>query len=106
MKVATEHTVNVVKLQLYGKKIDRQSFGFGIMNDEESVRALESDALCSDQIPMSNKTIGIAEGGNATIPKFKIVQKYFARFDQKEIGNTEFPFFDTIEMSYDIKGKQ
>lgn len=106
MKVQTDHVVDTVKLQLYGKKIDRQSFGFGIMNNEESIRALESDALSSDRIPMSNKPIGIAEGGNATIPKFKIVHKYYADFDQKEIGKTEFPFFDTAEISYDIKGKK
>lgn len=89
---------NRVRLMIYGKTINAQSFGLGILEKNDKGRFEITNAW--DQFELDGKTPGLASNNL----EYKVEKKdRLIVLTQKKNENSTFPFFDTTSMTYDTK---
>lgn len=92
-----------VRLVIYGKEINAQSFGLGILDKKENSFFDSTTALNSDRIKLDDKLPGLNTSIDVAYPKYQVIKTFLIVFTQKADGSSTFPFFDTTPMTYDTK---
>jgi hypothetical protein len=90
-----------LRLRMFGKAIDEQSFGFGVMikNESKSHRS----TLVTEDLRLDSMTAGLATGSNINHTNFIIIKDRELIFSQQTAGQTLLKFFDNNEAAFDVK---
>jgi hypothetical protein len=88
-----------LRLRIFGKTIDCQSYAFGLMKKNVNNRYKSTHA--TTELKLDSMTEGLATGIN--YPDFKIIKDKELVFGQKIVGKTFLKFFDTNEAIFDVK---
>jgi hypothetical protein len=90
-----------LRLRVFGKAIDGQSFTFGLMRKRENNR--HRSTFVSSKLRLDSLTAGLASGSDINYPNFKIIKNRELVFSQQIVGQTLLRFFDNNEASFDVK---
>jgi hypothetical protein len=92
-----------LRLRVFGKTIDAQSFAFGLMKKKEDSKFKSNSNQIHEEIKLDSMTEGLATGKDISYPDFKIIKDKELVFGQQTVGESLLKFFDTSEASFDIK---
>jgi hypothetical protein len=90
-----------LRLRVFGKTIDSQSFSYGLMKKNESTRS--KSTYITKNLNLDSLTEGLATGNKIKYPDFKIIKDRQLVFGQKIVGKSFLKFFDTKEATFDVK---